>query len=113
MQVGCGKWTKSLTHRTPARDNATGPGPPSPSLTATDVSESVSPLLCEFLTWVSTRPRTYAEAMDAWRSTCPGHTVWEDALLAGLVEVGDAATSAGLMVTLTERGRDVLATAHS
>jgi hypothetical protein len=43
--------------------------------------ETVSLLMLEFLTWVSSRPRTYAETMGAWRSTCPRHTVWEDALV--------------------------------
>jgi hypothetical protein len=41
----------------------------------------------ELLDWVSSRPRTYAETMDAWRSHCPRLLVWEDALLAGLVRV--------------------------
>ncbi len=41
----------------------------------------------ELLDWVSSRPRTYAETMEAWRSHCPRLLVWEDALLAGLVRV--------------------------
>jgi hypothetical protein len=41
----------------------------------------------EFLTWVASRPRTYAQTMEAWRSNCPRHAVWEDALADGLVEV--------------------------
>jgi len=41
----------------------------------------------ELLDWVSSRPRTYAETMEAWRSHCPRLLVWEDALLDGLVRV--------------------------
>ena len=41
----------------------------------------------ELLAWVSSRPRTYAETMEAWRSHCPRLLVWEDALLDGLVRV--------------------------
>jgi len=41
----------------------------------------------DLLAWVSSRPRTYAETMEAWRSHCPRLLVWEDALLAGLVRV--------------------------
>ena len=41
----------------------------------------------ELLDWVASRPRTYAETMEAWRSHCPRLLVWEDALLAGLVRV--------------------------
>jgi hypothetical protein len=41
----------------------------------------------DFLAWVARSPRSYAEAMETWRSTCPRHTVWEDALRGGLVQV--------------------------
>jgi hypothetical protein len=41
----------------------------------------------ELLDWVSRRPRTYTEAMEAWSSHCPRLLVWEDALHAGLVRV--------------------------
>jgi hypothetical protein len=70
--------------------------------------EPASLLLREFLTWVSSRPRTYAETMEAWRSHCPRHTVWEDALLDGLVAVEDGATLHRAEVVLTPRGRSVL-----
>jgi hypothetical protein len=68
--------------------------------------EMVSLLTLEFLTWISSRPRTYAEAMEAWRSTCPRHSVWEDAIVEGLIEVverGD--TMDQCQVGLTARGR--------
>jgi hypothetical protein len=69
---------------------------------------SVHLLRREFLTWVSVRPRTYAEAMEAWRSTCPRHTVWEDALADGLIQVESGGTLNQSQVTLTERGRAIL-----
>jgi len=68
--------------------------------------ESVSLLMLEFLTWVSSRRRTYAEAMEAWRSTCPRQTVWEDALTDGVIEVGGTLHKSE--VTLTPRGRAIL-----
>ncbi len=63
----------------------------------------------ELLSWIADRPRTYAEAMDAWRSSCPRLTVWEDALIDGLVQVirGGGATGRA-SVTLTARGRAAL-----
>ena len=70
--------------------------------------EPVSLLLREFLTWVSSRRRTYDEAMEAWRSTCPRHTVWEDALLDGLIAVEDGAALHQSEVVLTPRGQAVL-----
>jgi hypothetical protein len=74
--------------------------------------EPVSPSMLEFLTWISDRPRTYAETMEAWRSTCPRHTVWEDALTDGLVEVESGHTLAQFAVRLTPRGRALLEGAH-
>src|SRR5262245_30921641 len=34
-------------------------------------SGHADPLTLELLRWIDSRPRTYAEAMEAWRSTCP------------------------------------------
>ena len=63
-------------------------------------------LLLQFLAWVAAEPRTYAEAMDAWRTSCPRLSVWEDALLDGLVMVeGRKAEAQGsAMVLLTTAG---------
>ena len=64
----------------------------------------------ELLAWVSSRPRTYAEAMDAWRTHCPRLTVWEDAVLGGLVRVVRGPD--GEAVELTEAGKTALATGN-
>jgi hypothetical protein len=61
----------------------------------------------ELLTWIDTRPRTYREAMEAWHSHCPRLTVWEDAVIDGLIEL--ERTAGGLLVRVTERGRAALA----
>ena len=70
--------------------------------------EPVSLLLLQFLQWVSSRRRNYAEAMDAWRSSCPRLTVWEDALLAGLIEIESGTPLRQAEVMLTPQGRAVL-----
>jgi hypothetical protein len=62
--------------------------------------------MIEFLAWISRRRRTYAEAMEAWQSTCPRHTVWEDALTDGLIQV--EGTLQQSEVTLTPQGSAVL-----
>jgi hypothetical protein len=72
------------------------------------MSESVSLLMLEFLRWVSARDRTYAEAMEAWRSTCPRHTVWEDALISGFIVVEKEGALKESPVTLSPRGRAIL-----
>jgi hypothetical protein len=61
----------------------------------------------ELLTWVSSRPRTYTDAMEAWRTHCPRLTVWEDAVLGGLVRVVRGAD--GQLVELTDAGEAALA----
>ena len=73
------------------------------------MSEPASLLMLEFLSWVASRPRTYDEAMDAWRSTCPRHTVWEDALVDGLIQFESAGSLRQSEVTLTPRGQALLA----
>ena len=70
--------------------------------------EPVSGSMIEFLIWVSSRPRTYAEAMDAWRSSCPRLTVWEDAIADGFIRIECGETLPQSEVTLTPRGRAVL-----
>ena len=65
----------------------------------------------ELLVWVARCPRTYAEAMEAWASTCPRYTVWEDALGAGLIQIerADGMRFGEAHVSLTLRGQDSLA----
>ena len=65
-------------------------------------------LTLEFLAWTASRPRTYAEAMEAWSSRCPRNSVWEDALMEGLIQVGSAETMGESKVILTPRGRAIL-----
>jgi hypothetical protein len=65
-------------------------------------------LTFEFLTWIARRPRTYADAMEAWRSNCPRQSVWEDALLDGLIEVENGSTMNESTVRLTALGEAAL-----
>ena len=50
-------------------------------------SFELQPLLLELLAWVSRKPRSYRETMDAWRTNCPRFSVWEDAWLGHLLSV--------------------------
>jgi hypothetical protein len=68
-------------------------------------------LTLQFLAWVAETPRTYAQAMDAWRSTCPRLSIWEDAILDGLVTFAGGATRNTSRVTLTAKGRALLGVA--
>jgi hypothetical protein len=64
----------------------------------------------DFLDWVARKPRSYADAMEAWRSSCPRYTIWEDAIADGLIreESGKGRTLGEIQIVLTARGRAVL-----
>jgi hypothetical protein len=69
----------------------------------TPTSKQVSALMIQFLAWVAIRPRMRADVMDAWRSTCPMNSIWEDAVAEGLVRI-----DAGGNVALTPLGAATL-----
>ena len=70
------------------------------------MTDTLAPLIADFLEWLDREPRTYADVMDAWRTSCPRLTVWEDAIDRGLVSRerhGDVT-----VIVVTEAGRDQL-----
>src|SRR5258708_37483963 len=71
-------------------------------------------LASQLLGWIAERPRTYEEAMDAWRTSCPRLPVWEDAIDAGLIEVAapPGVRTSDRPVRITERGQAFLRTAR-
>jgi hypothetical protein len=46
---------------------------------------AVDTLILDLLEWVANGERSYAEVMDAWRTSCPRLPVWEDATERGLI----------------------------
>ena len=73
------------------------------------MSEESKALVLDLVEWVARRPRSYDEVMDAWRTSCPRLTIWEDAQAGNLVrryrdESGVA------FVAATEDGRRLLET---
>lgn len=64
-------------------------------------------LILDLVESLALRPRPYAEVMEAWRTTCPGLSVWEDALDAGYV-AREWRKGRGEMITITPRGRALL-----
>jgi hypothetical protein len=65
-------------------------------------------LTLQLMTWVSDRPRTYGEVMEAWTTTCPKMPIWEDAVSGGLVCVQGGGSMRERAVRLTPRGRALL-----
>ena len=37
-------------------------------------------LIVDLVAWLAPRPRPYEEVMEAWRTSCPRLSVWEEAL---------------------------------
>ena len=68
-------------------------------------------LTLQMLDWLAERPRTYGETMDAWRTSCPRLSIWEDALADRLVHVGRGYAGVGQSgspVELTVDGQSLL-----
>lgn len=68
--------------------------------------ETLDPLVLDLVEWVAREPRSYRDVIEAWRTSCPRLTVWEDAVDRGLVE---RPAGTGGPVMATARGREVLA----
>lgn len=72
------------------------------------MSSNIEALVLDLVEWVAKEPRSYVEVMDAWRTSCPRLTVWEDAVDRGLVQRRANATG-GISVIATDEGRALLA----
>jgi hypothetical protein len=66
----------------------------------------VEALIFDLLEWVATRDRSYEEAMDAWRTSCPKLPVWEDANEPGLITTADVQGRS--LVRITPSGQALL-----
>jgi hypothetical protein len=71
------------------------------------MNEATRALTLQLLEWISSRPRTHAEVLAAWRTTCPRLSIWEDACIDGLIDQG-----AGGIVAVSAKGRLLLRAAH-
>jgi hypothetical protein len=69
--------------------------------------DPVDALILDLLEWVGSRPRTYSEVIEAWRTSCPRLPVWEDANERGFVEQRHEG-ELGRIVAVTPRGREFL-----
>ena len=68
---------------------------------------TIEPLILDFLEWLAVKPRPHREVMDAWRTSCPRLTVWEDSIDAGYIARTHAADG-GQSIRLTQAGREFL-----
>jgi hypothetical protein len=70
------------------------------------MSETIDALLYDMLAWLARGAQPYADVMDAWRTSCPRLTVWEEAVERDLVE--HARIDRIAMVRITPEGRAFL-----
>lgn len=73
-----------------------------PSPTVNEMTQAAA-LTTQMLEWLDEQPRSYAETLEAWKTSCPRLSIWEDALADGLIRI-----EAG-RVQLTPAGRALLA----
>lgn len=72
---------------------------------------SLDPLILDFLEWIAREPRSHADVMETWRTSCPRLTVWEDATERGFV-MRRTVPGEPLRVDLTPEGRAFLKARH-
>jgi hypothetical protein len=66
--------------------------------------DTLEPLIFDLVEWIEREPRSYGDVIEAWRTSCPRLTVWEDAIDRGFVQ-RLANGSGGMSVVVTEAGR--------
>lgn len=62
-------------------------------------------LTVQLLEWICRHPRTYPEVLEAWRTSCPRLSIWEDACIEGLIAYEPAGDR---IVTVSPKGRALL-----
>ncbi len=71
------------------------------------MSEESRSLILDLVEWIAKGPRPYRDVMEAWRTSCPRLTIWEDAVDQGLI-VRHSKEGAGPLVSVTAAGLALL-----
>jgi hypothetical protein len=71
------------------------------------MSDTLDPLVLDLVEWVAKEPRPYADVIDAWRTSCPRLTVWEEAVDRGFL-VRESTNGRGTIVVVTTLGHGFL-----
>ena len=71
------------------------------------MGKDLDPLILDLLEWIARAPRSYADVLDAWRTSCPRLTEWEDCIDRGYA-MREYHAGREVMVGLTRAGRDFL-----
>lgn len=71
------------------------------------MSDRLEPLIRDLVAWCAREPRSYEDTIEAWRTSCPRLTVWEDAVERGLVR-SERRPEGSIMVSVTPAGHAYL-----
>jgi hypothetical protein len=71
------------------------------------MSDPVDALVLDLLEWIGPRPRSYAEVIDAWHTSCPRLPVWEEANARGHI-VHEHVEGIGTLISVSESGLSML-----
>ncbi len=71
------------------------------------MADQMSALVLDLVEWVAKEPRPYADVMDAWRTSCPRLTIFEDAVDRDFIE-SRVMEGGGVLVAATEAGVAIL-----
>ncbi len=83
-----GRWAADPVHR--------------PSPTVRRMTQAPA-LTTQMLEWLDEQPRSYTETLEAWKTSCPRLSIWEDALAERLIRIESGS------VNVTPAGRALLA----
>jgi hypothetical protein len=70
-------------------------------------SDGIDSLILDLLEWIGPNPRPYAEVLEAWRTSCPGLPVWEEANDRGFI-ARHHAPRGGAVVSMSAAGAEHL-----
>jgi hypothetical protein len=70
------------------------------------MTDATDPLVLDLVEWIAREPRLYAEVIEAWRTSCPRLTIWEDAVDRGYV--ARETIAGGVRVAITADGEKFL-----
>lgn len=71
------------------------------------MSDTVDTLILDLLEWIGPKPRSYAEVLEAWRTSCPRFPVWEEANDRGFISRHHA-PGQGALVSVSAAGAEHL-----
>jgi hypothetical protein len=71
------------------------------------MAETTDPLVLDLVEWIAREPRLYSEVIEAWRTSCPRLTIWEDAVDRGYV-ARQSVAGIGVRVAITAGGEQFL-----